>query len=82
LLQDIQDMIGVDIRTVIIRDSNGSSHCAVIDTSSAIWDITKLGSCNRRGAAARWDGIVVTGRAIVELTSRGSTVVSTFTTPA
>lgn len=82
LLQDIQDMISIDIRPIIISDGNGSSHCAIVDASSTIWDISEFGSCNRRGAAARWNGIVVTRGAIVELTSRGSTVVGALTTPA
>lgn len=82
LLQDIQDMLSVDVRPVIIRDSNGSCHGAIIDAGSTIRDITKLGSRNGRGVAACWDGVVVTRGAIVELTSRGSTVVSTFATPA
>ena len=82
LLQDIQDMLGVDVRPIVISDSDGSSHRAIIDASSTIRDVAELGSCNSGGAAPRWNGIVVTPGTIVELTSRGSTVFSAFATPA
>lgn len=82
LLQDIQDMLGVDVRPIVISYGDSSSHRAVVDASSTIWDVAELGSCNRGSAATRWNGIVVTPWTIVELTSRGSTVLGTFTTPA
>jgi hypothetical protein len=82
LLQYIQDMLGVDVWTVIISNGNGSSHCAIVDTSSTIQDFTELRSRNSRSASAGWDLVVVTSRSKVELASRCRTVVCTFTTPA
>lgn len=82
LLQYVQDMLGVDVRAVIVSNGNGTSHCAIVDTSSTIQDVTKLGSRNGRSASARWDFVVVASRCEVELTSRCGTVVSAFATPA
>ena len=82
LLQHVQDMLGVDVRTVIVSNGNGSSHCAIIDSSSTIQNITELGSRNSRSASARWNLVVVASRCEVELTSRCRTVVRAFATPA
>jgi hypothetical protein len=81
LLQDIQNMLGVDVWAVIISDSNGSSHCAVVDTGSTIQNITELRSRNSRSASAGWNRVVVASRGVVELTSRCSTVSCAFATP-
>jgi hypothetical protein len=82
LLQYIQDMLGVDVWTVIISNGNGSSHCAIIDTSSTIQNFTELGSRNSRSASSGWDLVIVTSRSEVELASRCRTVVCAFATPA
>jgi len=82
LLQYVQDMLGIDVRAVIVSNGNGSSHCAIVDTSSTIQDVTKLGSRNGRSTGTRWDLVVVASRCEVELTTRCRTVVCTFATPA
>lgn len=82
LLQYIQDMLGVDVWTVIVSNGNGSSHCAVVNASSTIQDIAELRSCNSGSTSARWNLVVVASRCVVELTSRCRTIVSAFATPA
>jgi len=82
LLQYVQDMLGIDVRAVIVSNGNGSSHCAVVDTSSTIKDITELGSRNSRSTGTRWNLVVVASRCEVELTSRCRTIVSAFAAPA
>jgi hypothetical protein len=82
LLQYVQNMLGVDVWAVIVSNSNGSSHCTIVDTGSAVQDVTKLGSSDSRSASTGWDLVVIASRCEVELTSRCSTVVCAFTTPA
>ena len=81
LLQDIQNMLGVDVWAVIISNSNGSSYCAVVDTGSTIQNITELRSRNSRSASAGWNRVIIASRGVVELTSRCCTVGCAFATP-
>jgi hypothetical protein len=82
LLQHIQNVLGVNVWAVIISNGNGSSHCAIVDTSSTIQDLTELRSGDSGSASARRDLVVITSRCEVELTSRCSTVICAFATPA
>jgi regulator of extracellular matrix RemA (YlzA/DUF370 family) len=66
-LELIQYTFSVDIRTIIVRDSNRVRLSAVVDTFSTIGLVAKLRTSNVTSASSSWNPIGIAGWAILEL---------------
>jgi len=66
-LELIQYTFSVDIRTIIVRDSNRVRLSAVVDTLSTIGLVAKLRTSNVTSASSSWNPIGIAGWAILEL---------------
>ena len=77
LLQEIQDLSCVDVRTIVKGQSNGAGSEAIRDAGAAVRLRTDQRTGNSRGRRSGRDRIAVTSSAVAELTTWGGTVVRT-----
>jgi hypothetical protein len=75
LLELVKYTVGVDVRAVIVSDSNGSGSLTDVDTFAAVCNIALLGTSVVAGAGAGGSLVGIACRAKVDKTVRGVTVV-------
>jgi len=72
----IQHTFSVDVRAVIVCDSDRVWLSAVVDALSTVWLVAELGTSNVASAASSREFVGITGRAVLELAVGCFTVVT------
>lgn len=75
----VKHLAGVDVRSIIVSDSDSTSFLASIDTSTSVLNATLLGTGIISSAGSSRGFVCVAGRAIVKEAIRGTAMIRSGT---